>query len=461
MKNSKKLHFNISERKVLLKVTDVVSILVVLYLCHLFFGFSYFHYTAPSAYKLFVFAIYIHFFASIFEMYNLQVASNQYDTIKNGLLTVTTTVFTYLFTPILSPSIPQSRLQIIAFFLIILFTFFLWRLFYIYFLASNKFSKKIIIVAESADIQSIIKDLKQSQIHHEIVGYVDTTSHIISDFQEEKIKISELKNFVSKNSVAEIVVASQGENSITVELYNELLTLLEKGMTIREYTQLYEELMLRIPVEFVSKDFYRYFPFNRNNNNKLYLFTVRFWELLIAILGIIIGIGLLPLILIGNLLGNQGNLFYSQNRVGKNGEVFKILKLRTMIKNAEKDGVVFAQQNDARITRFGKILRKTRIDEIPQFYNILKGEMAIIGPRPERPEIVKKIDEMMPFYETRHIIKPGLTGWAQVNYSYGENISDSLIKLQYDLYYIKHRSLILDINILIKTLSTVLFYRGR
>lgn len=461
MKNSKKLHFNISERKVLLKVTDVVSILVSLYVCHLFFGFSYFQFTSQSAYRLFVFAIYIHFFSSIFEMYNLQVASNQYDTIKNGLLTVATTVLTYLFTPIFSPPIPQSRLQIIAFFLIVLFTFFLWRLFYIYFLASNKFSKKIIIVAESVNIQSIINELGQSKIHHEIVGFVDTTSHFISDFQGKKIEISELKNFVSKNSVAEIVVASQGENSITVELYNELLTLLEKGMTIREYTQLYEELMLRIPVEFVSKDFYRYFPFNRNNNNKLYLFTVRFWELLIAILGIIIGIGLLPLILIGNLLGNQGNLFYSQNRVGKNGEVFKILKLRTMIKNAEKDGVVFAQQNDARITRFGKILRKTRIDEIPQFYNILKGEMAIIGPRPERPEIVKKIDEMMPFYETRHIIKPGLTGWAQVNYSYGENISDSLIKLQYDLYYIKHRSLILDINILIKTLSTVLFYRGR
>lgn len=461
MKNSKKLHFNISERKVLLKITDVVSILVMIYVCHLFFGFSYFNFNTQTIYRLLVLALYIHFFASIFELYNLQVASNQYDTIKNVLFTVVTTVLFYLFTPIFSPPIPESRIQIIAFALIVLFTLLLWRLFYIYFLASNKFSKKIIIVAESANIQLIIDELGQSKIHHQIVGFVDTSSSFDSDFQGEKIEISELKNFVSKNSVAEIIVASQGENSITVELYNELLTLLEKGMTIREYTQLYEELLLRIPVQFVSKDFYRYFPFNRNNNNKLYLFAVRFWELLIAVFGIIIGIGLLPLVLIGNMLANRGNLFYSQNRVGKNGEVFRILKLRTMIKNAEKDGAEFAQQNDARITPFGKFLRKTRIDEIPQFYNILKGEMAIIGPRPERPEIVKKIDEMMPFYETRHIIKPGLTGWAQVNYSYGESISDSLIKLQYDLYYIKHRSLILDINIMVKTLSTVLFYRGR
>ena len=132
-----------------------------------------------------------------------------------------------------------------------------------------------------------------------------------------------------------------------------------------------------------------------------------------------------------------------------------------MVANAERNGAVFAVSNDVRITRFGTFLRKTRIDELPQFINILKGEMAVIGPRPERPEIVKQIAGMMPFYETRHIIKPGLTGWAQVKYSYGENIDDSLIKLQYDLYYIKHRSFYLDLNITLKTITTVLFYRGQ
>ena len=132
-----------------------------------------------------------------------------------------------------------------------------------------------------------------------------------------------------------------------------------------------------------------------------------------------------------------------------------------MVENAESNGAVFTTSNDTRVTSFGKFLRKTRIDEFPQFINILKGEMAVIGPRPERAVFVDEIAELMPFYETRHVIKPGLTGWAQVNYSYGETIDDSLIKLQYDLYYIKHRSIYLDLNIIFKTITTVLFYRGQ
>ena len=170
---------------------------------------------------------------------------------------------------------------------------------------------------------------------------------------------------------------------------------------------------------------------------------------------------LLPLILTGNAIGNRGKIFYTQKRVGKDGVIFKILKFRTMVKNAEANGAVFTAINDQRVTVFGKFLRKTRIDEFPQFVNILKGDMAVVGPRPERPIFVKEIAKIMPFYETRHIIKPGLTGWAQVNYAYGETINDSLIKLQYDLYYIKHRSIYLDLNIAIKTITTVLFYRGQ
>jgi len=184
-------------------------------------------------------------------------------------------------------------------------------------------------------------------------------------------------------------------------------------------------------------------------------------ETIISIIGLSFGVLLIPLIVFGNAIGNRGKLFYTQERVGKNGQIFQILKFRTMINNAEKGGVVFSSPNDNRITPFGKFMRKTRIDEFPQFVNILKGEMAVIGPRPERPFFVKEIAEIMSFYETRHVIKPGLTGWAQVNYSYGESIEDSLIKLQYDLYYIKHRSIFLDLNITIKTISTVLFYRGQ
>ncbi|GAL71399.1 bacterial sugar transferase [Jejuia pallidilutea] len=169
----------------------------------------------------------------------------------------------------------------------------------------------------------------------------------------------------------------------------------------------------------------------------------------------------IPLILLGNLIANKGPLLYTQERIGKNGNLFRIIKYRTMVVDAEKNGAVWAKKNDARITPFGKFMRNTRIDEIPQFINVLKGEMSLIGPRPERPHFVRELSQVLPFYETRHIVKPGLTGWAQVRTRYGASVDDSLLKLQHDLFYIKHRSFVLDVNILVKTLSTVIFFRGQ
>ena len=132
-----------------------------------------------------------------------------------------------------------------------------------------------------------------------------------------------------------------------------------------------------------------------------------------------------------------------------------------MKENAERSGAMWAKKGDVRVTPFGKFLRHSRLDEIPQFINILKSDMSFIGPRPERPFFVKELSQMLPFYETRHIVKPGLTGWAQVKTRYASSVDDSLLKLQYDLYYIKHRGFFLDINILIKTMSTVIFFRGQ
>jgi lipopolysaccharide/colanic/teichoic acid biosynthesis glycosyltransferase len=132
-----------------------------------------------------------------------------------------------------------------------------------------------------------------------------------------------------------------------------------------------------------------------------------------------------------------------------------------MIPNAEKDGAQFAKKLDNRVTTFGRFLRRSRFDEIPQFINVMKGDMSVIGPRPERPVFVKTLSKEIPFYEVRHLVKPGVTGWAQVNANYGSSSDESLEKLQYDLYYIKHRSLFLDISIVIKTLSTIIFYRGQ
>ena len=159
--------------------------------------------------------------------------------------------------------------------------------------------------------------------------------------------------------------------------------------------------------------------------------------------------------------GGRGGVIYSQVRVKRDGQLFNIYKFRSMVTNAEKDGVAqWASKNDARITRVGKLIRKGRLDEIPQLYNVLSGDMSFVGPRPERPEFVEKLAKAVPYYEERHRVKPGLTGWAQVSYSYGDTVGDSIEKLQYDLYYVKNYSLLLDMLILLQTAEVVMLGKG-
>ncbi len=463
---NKKIHFEISERKILLRIFDVLSVMLALYLVSIAFNFKYFSISTNNYYWTIVLGLYINMFGTVFEMYNLQVASNQFQVIKSIILTASTTVLVYLLTPIYTPVLPNNRLQILIFYVAILLALFIWRIFYLKFLASSRFEKKVILICDKDQAKELILGLETVDPHYKVMGFVNSDSNQsgsvkVNGENIKNINIDKLESFVIQNSVSEVVIASQKTDGITINLYNQLLHLLENGYVIREYTQVYENITQRIPVQYVARDFYRYFPFSRNNQNQLYLLIVRFLEIIISIIGLLFGCLLFPLILLGNTIGNRGKLFYTQKRVGKNGKIFKILKLRTMVKNAETDGAVFTTVNDKRITFFGKFLRKSRIDEFPQFVNIIKGDMAVIGPRPERPVFVKEIAEVMPFYETRHVVKPGLTGWAQVNYTYGETIDDSLIKLQYDLYYIKHRSIFLDVNIIFKTFSTVLFYRGQ
>jgi exopolysaccharide biosynthesis polyprenyl glycosylphosphotransferase len=460
-----KIHFEVSERKMILRLFDVFFALFSLYLIGNGLGLNYLQAAVSNFYVVLVLAIYINIFGAIFEMYNLQVASNEFQILKSTLLTVSTTVLVYLLTPVFAPELPANRLQIFAFYVVIFAALIVWRLFYVRFLASTRFLQNAILICEEEQLEELVLGLENIDPHYKIIGYVsgDNTENepLSRDHFVQHVRRDSLISFVKENAVTEVVLATQNTQGITAGLYQQLLQLLESGKVIREYAQVYESKTQRIPVQHMARDFYSFFPFSRSNQNKLYLSIIRSFEIVVSLIGLIIGVILSPLILFGNALGNRGKLFYTQERVGKDGVVFNILKFRTMLQDAELNGAVFTTVNDTRITAFGKFLRKSRIDEIPQFINIIKGEMALIGPRPERPQFVKEISALMPFYETRHVIKPGLTGWAQVNYSYGETIEDSLIKLQYDLYYIKHRSFYLDFNITLKTITTVLFYRGQ
>ncbi|GAA3784404.1 exopolysaccharide biosynthesis polyprenyl glycosylphosphotransferase [Corallibacter vietnamensis] len=459
------IHFNISERKILLRLIDVLSILGMLYLVSASFDFDYFTIDKENWTWILVLAVYLSVFGTIFELYDLQKASKSDKMIGSVVLTASVTVLFYLLTPFYTPFLPTNRLQIVYFYLAIIIALFLWRFFYINFISSPRFYKKVLVVGEISNIDTIVNTFKDSDPNYRIVGFINC-----EETNQEGLKYkgvteyppSAMHDVIKEHNISEIVVASYNAETITSEIYNDLMLLLEKGFLIKEYTQVYEDMTYRVPVQFVGKDFYKYFPFSRSNHNKLYLFFHRLFDLVFSFIGAVIGALFIPFILIGNLLGNRGPLFYKQERVGKNGKIFSIIKFRTMVVDAERSGnAVWATKNDARVTVFGKFLRRSRLDEFPQFLNILKGDMSLIGPRPERPYFVKELSQVIPFYETRHIVKPGLTGWAQVKVRYGSTVEDSLMKLQYDLYYIKHRSFFLDANVIIKTFSTMLFFRGQ
>lgn len=458
------IHFNISERKILLRVMDIIVVLITLHFVGDFFAFDYFTITKEKWAWVFVLVLYITVFGTVFEMYDLQKASQTDKVLGNIVLTASVTVLFYLLTPFFTPLLPVNRLQIVYFYLAVILALVLWRLAYITFITSPRFYKKVLIVGEISNIETIVEAFKNSDPNYKIVGFINCEEKQLDTLKFKGIteyNPEDIHQVIEKEHISEIVVASYNAETITSEIYHDLILLLERGFPIKEYTQVYEDITYRVPVQFVGKDFYKYFPFSRSNQNKLYLFFHRLFDMLLALVGVLLGALLVPLILIGNLLANRGPLFYYQERVGKNGHVFNIIKFRSMIVNAEKEGAVWATKDDCRVTPFGKFLRRSRLDEMPQFLNILKGDMSLIGPRPERPYFVKELSQVIPFYETRHIIKPGLTGWAQVKVRYGSTVEDSLLKLQYDLYYIKHRSFFLDANVIIKTLSTMVFFRGQ
>jgi lipopolysaccharide/colanic/teichoic acid biosynthesis glycosyltransferase len=193
----------------------------------------------------------------------------------------------------------------------------------------------------------------------------------------------------------------------------------------------------------------------------LYPFFKRTFDIVCSVVGLTAFAFMLPVIALVLRLDSPGSIFYTQERLGRNGCIFRVIKLRSMVQNAEaKTGAVFSKRGDPRVTRVGKFLRKTRLDEAPQLINVLRGDMSMIGPRPERPEHVQRLTQKIPFYRTRFIVRPGLTGWAQVRYNYGSTDEDALIKLQYDLYYIRHHSLLLDLNIMLRTVGKVLSMSG-
>ena len=459
--SKKTLHIDISERKLLLRSLDILAMILSVSLASIYLDFNYVD-TSKDLFYLWITVLVIYFllFGEIFQLYNLKVSNNRFLVVRSLTITSFVTTLFFVFSPFISPSLPENRLQILYFFLLITIPIIIWRFLYISIFFSPKYFKTIVVIGHSSRAEKLI-ELIQLKNYHNIASYISNKEieGLNNFYNADDVNLFDL---VHSSFATEIVISTSGFTSETIQKLNQqLIVLFEEGINIKSFETYYEEVTNRVPKEYLDYNFYKQINFSKNNDNRFYHFVQRAFDVIISIIGLMFFICLIPLLLIGNLIGNRGSLFYTQKRVGFKGKTFKIYKLRSMIKNAEKEGAVWAQKNDVRITSFGKFLRNTRLDEFPQFFNILKGEMSVIGPRPERPEFVKKLEEQIPFYAIRHVVRPGLTGWAQVNYPYANTIEEQETKLRYDLYYIKERNSFLDFTILIRTISTVLLYRGQ
>jgi exopolysaccharide biosynthesis polyprenyl glycosylphosphotransferase len=226
------------------------------------------------------------------------------------------------------------------------------------------------------------------------------------------------------------------------------------GVRVSDFANFMERNFFQVPVENIRGEWF--LQADLELAHPAYVIAKRVTDILISFLGLIAVSPALLLAAIAIKLESRGPVFYSQIRSGLHNRPFKIWKLRSMRIDAEKDGPKWAAARDNRITRVGNLLRRTRLDEVPQFWNILRGEMSLVGPRPERPEFVEKLATEIPYYQQRHLVKPGLTGWAQINYPYGATTGDALCKLRYDLYYIKHASIGLDLQIALRTIGVAM-----
>jgi len=272
---------------------------------------------------------------------------------------------------------------------------------------------------------------------------------VIGDFKQ-------ISSICSKNRVDRIVVAlDERRGSLPVD---QLLLCRLRGINVEDGVTFTENLTGKLCVESLHPSS---IIFSNGISGRFYTSKLkRFSDILAALFGLLFLGPMCMLIAMAIKLDSKGPVFYRQERVGRDGRVFKLLKFRSMVVDAEKDGPIWAVNNDDRCTRVGKIIRKLRLDEVPQLINVLKGTMSMVGPRPERPFFVKKLEKEIPFYYHRHLVKPGVTGWAQIYYPYGATTEDAIEKLKYDLYYIKNISPVLDLRIISETLKIVLLGKG-
>lgn len=374
--------------------------------------------------------------------------------------------------PYLSPNLPIRRAEILLPIVLCWPMIAVWRYIAAVLAARPQLGHRILLVGNPVAAKHLVSVLHASLARHnsglyQTIGLVGLAQN---NEANNELDIQGLPLLGAYPDLADLceqtqpdeIVLTEGLSEIKPELLDVLLVCHEKGIQVSAASDLVETISGKIPLRYAEGDLRAVLPFLRPPGYRLFILSKRIADVLVALVGLAMTAILVPGIAVINLIWNPGPLLFSQVRTGKGGRAFRLYKFRSMIVNAEAaTGPVMATKNDSRIPFWGSILRKSRIDELPQFWNILRGDMSLIGPRPERPEFVSSFTEKLPFYRARHSVRPGITGWAQVRYPYGENFEDTVQKLQYDLYYVKHQSFYLDYLVFLQTFQVVLGLRGQ
>ncbi|MEO8298003.1 MAG: TIGR03013 family XrtA/PEP-CTERM system glycosyltransferase [Burkholderiales bacterium] len=325
-------------------------------------------------------------------------------------------------------------------------------------------TRRVLIVGTGQDALQVWNDMRGGEqwAGYQVVGFVPTAESGVLVAATAGVRVFERENrlaeLVREHRVNEVIVAVREQRGGGVPM-DQLLDCRIQGIPIMDLAGFYERTKAEVPVDSLKASWLVYGDgFVQGRARAL---TKRVFDVVSSAMLLILATPIMVATTIAIRLDSRGPVIYRQERVGLGGSTFMCLKFRSMRTDAEKDGVArWASKNDSRITRVGAFIRKTRIDELPQLFSVLRGEMSMVGPRPERPSFVVQLKESIPYYDLRHTVKPGLTGWAQVRFSYGASLEDARKKHQYDLYYVKNNSLVLDLLVLIETVSVVLFREG-
>lgn len=320
---------------------------------------------------------------------------------------------------------------------------------------------RVLIIGTGPEAMGVAQDLNnRGPSQRSVVGFYPSTRDDEPHTPNPLVFSSQLSlsEIVRRHNVNEVIVAVREQRGGGVPM-DQLLDCRIRGIPVMDLAGFYERTKGEVPIDSLKASWLVYG--HGFVQGALRQFSKRVFDVLTSTTLLILAAPVMLITALAIKFESPGPVIYKQERVGRAGRTFMCLKFRSMRADAEKDGVArWATKNDSRITRVGAIIRKTRIDELPQLISVLRGEMSMVGPRPERPSFVKQLQEQIPFYDVRHSIKPGVTGWAQVRYRYGSTIDDARKKHQFDLYYVKNNSLLLDFKILVETVSVVLFREG-